>query len=403
MSRLIRLPCEIRQSILKLVLGDNLIHLKYRALHAADTDIRGVIVHALCVATISEDEAHKAFLSDRDAGPQQQSWEAYRTTRLRRHYNCELCDEMSHGQNDPLVSFKVPGLDGFVPHEGHPRVDLSVLRICRCLYRDGTHILWATNTFSIEDPLSFEKFMASLTSAQKASLTKLHIRMIWASHSLSWKRVAPARLWLKLRSLRTVHLNVHHDLWQESVRDLLQNVNEETRRDLRDKYNISPTPHHFLMEPFGLLQTLPLRHVTVVITDNPLTTDLSLHYGTKYRWPLRKKRDAAERLRAKILDPNGRKTLKTETKSQRREMKAEKEAKLFTSKQVQIEKAMELLRIEDDIEKARTEAQKKEMAEKRQARNARRTIRRLQRQFAANEQSIEMGCLGSDEDQGYQA
>lgn len=64
---------------------------------------------------------------------------------------------------------------------------------------------------------------------------------------------------------------------------------------------------------------------------------------------------------------------------------------------------MELLRIEDDIEKARTEAQKKEMAEKRQARNARRTIRRLQRQFAANEQSIEMGCLGSDEDQGYQA
>ena len=54
-------------------------------------------------------------------------------------------------------------------------VDLNILGVCRQLYEEANHLLWATNVFSLDDSVSFDKFLGSLNPAQKRNLTGLHL------------------------------------------------------------------------------------------------------------------------------------------------------------------------------------------------------------------------------------
>ncbi len=57
-------------------------------------------------------------------------------------------------------------------------LDLSVIRVCRQLYEEGTSLLWTTKTSSFDDHESFGNFMASLDPRQCQKSTKLHIGQI---------------------------------------------------------------------------------------------------------------------------------------------------------------------------------------------------------------------------------
>lgn len=55
------------------------------------------------------------------------------------------------------------------------------------------------------------------------------------------------------------------------------------------------------------MQILPLQHVTAVIGD-----DFRDPYSQRLRWTMDEKREVAENLRGKLLDPNGRQVFAAE-------------------------------------------------------------------------------------------
>ncbi len=117
--------------------------------------------HAICVANQSEQSAYQEASSGYMVIPEGESPDFYVASCEERHANCHMCGNgpMSLGEQDLQAL----------------RVDLNVLGVCRQLYEEANHLLWATNTFSFEDRRAFKQFFSSLNPAQKRNLTSIHI------------------------------------------------------------------------------------------------------------------------------------------------------------------------------------------------------------------------------------
>ncbi|KAL6713305.1 hypothetical protein ACLMJK_008770 [Lecanora helva] len=403
-SPLLRLPHDIIHMILRLLLGNNLIHIKYRITptqHGTHYCLRlqvpmpGKLMHSLCIAPISEDAAYKAFCSGDESvlcDTPELSWRS-------RHEECGFWNEQSLFQNATFIPSRWKSACHFdeFHDEGHPKIDLSVLRTCRRLHMDGTDVLWRTNTFSFEDPLSFEKFMISLTAMQKNAITTLHIRIIWAVHTFGWKRVATARLWRKLRSLRIVHLDFFQNLGNSSTGFGLQGVDEQAQQqDVLDKFGIIIKPDYFLMEPFHSLQCVPLSHVTVTIMDNRTRVSTCSSIPEKLLWSPQEQRDAAERLRTKLLNSCGRRVWKARIKSESREEKARKDARECIDEHSLLSRHIEALNLQDEEKNTEMQAIVQEKARRKQEKTARRQARREERHLLFTESDARERALESN-------
>ena len=78
------------------------------------------------------------------------------------------------------------------------KLELAIVAVCRQLYEEGIHVLWATNTFSFADSWSLRVFLEALDTAQKSKLRKLHFATNMADYdegpaditeSAKWERV----------------------------------------------------------------------------------------------------------------------------------------------------------------------------------------------------------------------
>ena len=76
------------------------------------------------------------------------------------------------------------------------------------------------------------------------------------------------------------------------------------------------------LEPFASLQMLHLQHTTVVIADR---IEDAKHLTD--RWSIQKKREVAEKVRRKLLDPEGGKVLMAEYKMKQEMQERSKEAR----------------------------------------------------------------------------
>ena len=395
-SPLLLLPSEVRENILIHLLGDNLIHIKYLELYqlwrankaknehsrisatagneseqlsshavvdvsendSEDGDIAHLTTafrHAICVATQSEQSAYDAFVSGNADIPEGESPAHYVAPCKERHLACKMCG------NGPMYLLEKdrPAL----------RVDLNVLGVCRQLYEEGNHLLWATNTFSFEDPKTFRKFFGSLSPAQKRKLTRIHISAdlggLSAYYQTAYQRARyDNNYWgtglnianLKmLRGVQTLHLCLN------------QAFEYACRGNTSSADRMIETAQEEDMETLLRLRALSTRHVTVIVSDDP--EKLKRLDWTDFRWTTVKKAEYAESIRARLIDPNGAELVKAEAEAANLARKVEIRDKaadrLKTYKSILKERQADMVRTAKlaSREEAKAELAAKELAQ----------------------------------------
>lgn len=357
-SPLLLLPPEVREKILIHLLGDNLIHIKYldtSALWYANTardevlrlgatedvkseqspspglpnssdnndeDDYGIVSpfpyltaplvteqpyqtafrHAICVAKKSEQSAYEEAVSGHVTVPK---WELspdhYVPSCEGRHLDCKMCGS---GPRFLLEEEKQ-----------HLRVDLNVLGVCRQLYEEANHLLWATNTFSFEDPKTFGRFFRSLNPAQKRNLTRLHItadigelaayyytsayqRARWDNNY--WGSVLKIANLNMLRGVQALHLCINQGF------ECLSQGRGHSITAAEERINYCQEAD---MEVILRLRALPLKHVTVMMSDNAERLDNA--GWSSLRWTAAKKKEYAESVHLQLMDPKGAELVKT--------------------------------------------------------------------------------------------
>ena len=262
-----------------------------------------VFRHALCVAKQSEQCAYETAISGHTLVPEGESADFYIASCKDRHASCAMCG------SGPMFVHK--------DERQALRFDLNALSVCRQLYEEANHLLWATNIFSFEDPRTFEKFFESLNPAQKRNLTNIHIsadigtgtwyhspyqRARWDSHY--WGKALKTSNLNMLRGVQTLHLCMLQRFdcvaWQTPSRT------EAGERQLQDGLQAD-------LESVLRLRALAVKQVTVVMSDDAV--ELEKNGKSVYRWTATKKNEYAEDVRATIVDPEGADLVKKENEA----------------------------------------------------------------------------------------
>ncbi|CAD6589785.1 MAG: hypothetical protein ASARMPRED_004263 [Alectoria sarmentosa] len=351
-SPLLLLPSEVRENILIHLVGNNLIHVKYldaSALYYAnraknelldisaskdsgseelvsyaiiDSDnddgddggndndggiadpaspsvreqIPRAFRHAICVANQSEQSAYEEAISGHTVVPEGESSDFYIASCEERHANCKMCG------SGPK----------FLLEEDRQtlRVDLNVLGVCRQLYEEANHLLWATNTFSFEDPKTFGQFLDSLNPAQKRNLTSIHISAKIAGYG----------------SYQGIHFRARHDnnYWGKALRisnlHMLRGVqslylcfNQMFEGCSTLTQEIIKTGQQADMVSFLRLRSLSVKDVTVTVSDDAKA--LEKDGKSAYRWTTTKKMEYAESIRVQLVTSGGAESVKSEVEA----------------------------------------------------------------------------------------
>lgn len=343
-SPLFQLAPEIRENILAHLVGDKLIHIKYLDGHDMyqadkvknqhldmvafdempdlitltsddddlDMDIPMTLAmreqspqsgfrHAICTAKQSEQSAYQDAISGNTIVPEGESPELYVASCEKRHGACKMCGE------GPM----------FLAHEDQQalRLDLNVLGVCRQLYEEANHRLWYTNTFSFDDPRSFEKFFLSLNPAQKRNLARIHISAVIAGygsiHTSAYQRARwDSNYWGKalkisnltmLRGVQTLHLCIN-----QGFGCISSHSDDPAEQQLKEGQQAD-------MEFFLRLRVLSVKHVTVVVSDD--AGKLEEDGMSAHRWTAIKKIEYAESIRVQLVDPSGADLVKTQAEA----------------------------------------------------------------------------------------
>ena len=300
------MPAEVLDSILKLLLGDRMIHIchfkHYELKQILPTSAwravpnHGSLVSAFCVADRSEQQAYdEAILSE---GVQSTGDPDYIQTCKDRHKYCLMCN---HGEKHFSVAERRAGRLTF-------NKNLSVLAACRQLYEASNSILWQSNTFSFDDSFAFQTFLSGMNSSQKRMLKRIHINtfmkvdevLFRTIDSTDWEKVMSPRVLKPLKNLSNIHLSFD-----------------------QHSYNLGPKPYHSAsmshaashdrvtskMNTMLGLRLLPWKdmndanrgkHITVVVADEVKTYSDAI----TPRWTKAQKLEAAESLRARLAAPD---------------------------------------------------------------------------------------------------
>ena len=340
-SPLLRLPPAIRAKILDYLIGGQVVHVQY-VQHESGTveqvPLMGKLRHAICVARETEAEAYaRAIRGYHDANPLSDSKKYYIACCADRHQKCYFTSRTLGLKNLPAEQ----------------KFDLAVLSVCWQVYEEACHILWTTNTFSFDDPVSFHKFIASLNTAQLHKLTSLHLSRLLVGDQRSTTRLAdrivdhwawtiacdPSRM-ITLRGLRTLHLCFEQ--WFDYC-NLINTMQDYNRRCIRQD-----------AQPFLQLRILDLERVTVVVADN--TAFMKIPGTQAVRWTAPKKNEMAGWIRGKLLDVEGRASLKAEGEAKKLEIEGKRLDQREGVERRKMEKAKARKVLERQAEVAQTEA-----------------------------------------------
>ena len=260
--------------------------------------------HAICVSNQSEQSAYEEAVSGVAVVPDGESPEHYIASCKERHTACRMCG------NGPMFLLQ--------EDQRTLRVDLKVLGVCRQLYEEANHLLWATNTFSFEDPRTFGKFFSSLNPAQKRNLTSIHISADIGGLGSHYYTSAYQRArwdndyWGKglkhsnlnmLRGVQVIHLCINQGLECVSGRG----VDPAVAGKVIEKAQQAD------MESILRLRALSVKHVTVIVSDDAKKLENS--GASAHRWTVIEKNAYAENIREQLVDPRGADLAKTESEA----------------------------------------------------------------------------------------
>ena len=347
-SPLLQLPSEIREKILVNVLGGNLIHVSYieestdkRNDHLAkqihkDVEIAG-LSHAICIASQPDQSTFQNVVSRNIFDSDDDSWDENPASFYNRHANCKT---VRHG---PSLGIKT-----------NLKIDLRVLGACRQLYEEANHLLWKTNTFSFDRPLSFDQFLASLNPAQKHQIGSLQISaylVILRGFSTHWSQALKMAHINTLKGVRDLQLCLEYtyfnSIWE--MEPSVQTIMEALENDA---------------EPFMRLRALDLKTVTVDVIAGP--ENCSRHQSSDESiTPLLT--TYAEEVRSRLLDSGGADQVKVDTEANKAsnrlalQRKAERKVKyakdaLTTARKLADRAATKVAVLEDEAIKSGAEA-----------------------------------------------
>ena len=277
-SPLLRLPGELRDRIFRLVIGDQVIHLLRIDKHVpfGQKNRPKCYTHGVCIAERSEDNAYQDFMEHgyQNRPPPFPFEPGYNGGHLP-YFRChDRCVSMCKNQ-------------GNAGQHGGSRISLGLLLTCQQAYVESFHLLWATNTFSFEDPETLQFFTKALNPLQKAKLNAMHIHKRCDEDQYyvqnKWRHVRTATFLRNVKSLRTLHVTFYS-----------KNLSSTSDHD---------TPWsriaNLSTEPLGAMKSLDLKHVTAAIVNEYYTQE-------SYR-PIiaTRNRETVEKFRQKLLDPQG--------------------------------------------------------------------------------------------------
>jgi hypothetical protein len=314
-SILLRLPTEIRRRIWAFTLGDRLLHIsrQFREYHVFGCASKWVAtccqcpyiekqlfersknsidelvelddeIHGLCEAgSLVRRWSEACALDDRKA-ERKSILERNPHSRCRPAYHnpwsifnidtTEIDAELENGDGDPC--------DGMPIH---------ILQTCRQIYTEANPIFWATNTFSFQEPGEYRDFMEDRTSAQRATITKLHLDMDWTGPTMgfAWETYGGSlRMIRSFRNLKTISIHIEHGF--PSAKRIL------------------PLYWDGGLEALRRYRVLPLDSVYVVVMNAKHTSDdRGSHRETLMTHQERV--SLAEEIRQPILDSDGEKKL----------------------------------------------------------------------------------------------
>ena len=260
-SPFLRAPYDVREKILRLVVGDHLIHLSSHDPYPGGPcklDKRH-IRHSICVCPFTEDDAYQKFSN---GGEEDFAYAGH-------HMGCLLNESQTT--------------------TAQCRIDLQILGASRQSYEEALNLFWNTNMFSfpIDDYRTFSAFVSRLNAQQRGKIAKVQISASsyedLEQDELS-RHVSPEAL-RQLKGLRTLHI---HFLQRPR---LFEWINSDPER---------PDPCRLLyLPPFAAFQGINWKHVTVVVGDDIEAK----HSIPPSRWSSHKKRQFAKDLRQRLLNP----------------------------------------------------------------------------------------------------
>ncbi|KAL8951244.1 MAG: hypothetical protein Q9222_002772 [Ikaeria aurantiellina] len=277
-SPLLRLPTELRMRIWTEVLGERLVHLKYKCMDeemdSRDHDINYIFCfgrspwrNLVCEDDGPEDAPKRKYTPNPRyycAIPGAKDLWVYP------HHDCKLDHEDVGGSTSP-------------EYRDYEALSLTILRVSRQMYTEANPILWTTNTFAFPDSLTLQRFMMTRTIHQKRLIRNLRLQMVWDSCRVKfWSKALSMPLVKSLTGLRTLRLNITYQmenwLWH-AMKDTFLESTEYT-------------------EGLRKLSMLPL-------TSAEVAFHVLDYVGEDGLWEKADRNECARKLRDLLLNPKG--------------------------------------------------------------------------------------------------
>lgn len=203
----LKLPPELQDMIITYVLGNRFLHIMCSMFLRPGLEDR--LFHYTCVSKINEKQFYKEYLNPYSEKPCQTDRPCHYSHVKNNCWNHDDCDDM---------------------YRYHSKMDLSLLGVCRELYRKGTRVLYSTNTFCFNEPTYFESFYKSLTLPYKSMLRQILLEAMFHVYEPEyseydhdeWGYVLSPNVVQQLSGVRAVHLVIHQNPhgWLKEERSL---------------------------------------------------------------------------------------------------------------------------------------------------------------------------------------
>ncbi len=330
-SPLLKLPGEIRDKILMMVIGDRLIHIQYRwkrpfnqgeirfpvrdLMYKPTESNRKNSSCYVCSEDITETQIRQESRQGLSIAPKMDTEEQTKEeTKEKNKEDTEKDSEVDSEEKTDEYYIK-PSFERhkhcYEERDITQEIHFEVLGASRQLYEEGNYLLWTTNTFSFKDAWTMRTFFDSLNLAQKRKLRKLHIttcitaletRMPLLTLSYPWERAVAQDL-KHLKNLTTLHLRLQlEDTRLPNPAEQLSVCRNEITHSWDPEIVAEAQRWWLFYESLGLLsfRTLPLKEVTVVTSDDERW--YSERQLSQFRWTAAEKNEFSDEYEAKLLD-----------------------------------------------------------------------------------------------------
>jgi len=282
-SPLLQLPLEIRNKIWRKVLGNRLIHVKYRrddkfrsqntqsphrTCKSHQDSCKIAWRHIVCEYDCPENQRDESMMIS-PTGRKDILW-------IGPHSSCKL-------HYDPC-DYK-PSIGSSAGFRDHKTMHLTALRASRQIYVEANQVLWSSNTFSFADGVTLKRFMETRNIHQKRLIHNLRLFIDWQyNHVKDWNSSLNMTSIRALSGLRNLRLHIVYSLEARACR-----LNH-TLYDLLD--------NTFYFEGLWRLSTLPLSGVEVAVRNPPFDSKGDL-------WDQDELEEVVDSLKTMLLNPEG--------------------------------------------------------------------------------------------------